>query len=278
MAGLIPPDSLVGMKGKKMENETTVESAPSTAQLEAQVHQLQEDVDRGRERIIALNERHDYNISNWRERLKTSEAKAEGRLQHLDNALKQAFGQEPKFDHTHEDVQRLLLGALRIAKLRGLLSDGNAIADALGGSELWGQVSDDDNFSGTGLDSNVIRERQSLEVRRTMEQITHHPRDPRFSEVWQNATRLAQEKDLCGEYDAIAREFDIPTDHQFEYEGYVTVRYSGYATIPVGGTATRAEIQDGDVAYGNIDGSDILEHIDSYDLEFEVDETDISLA
>jgi len=260
------------------ESAQEVEQTPSTAQLEAQIYKLEEDVTRSRERIVALNERHDYNVSNWRERLRASDAKAEGRLRHLENALKQAFGQEPKFDHTHEDVQRLLLGALRIAKLRGLLSDGNAIADALGGSELWGLVSDDDNFSGVGLDSNVIRERQNMEVRRTMENINHHPRDPRFSEVWQNATRLAQEKDLCGEYDSIALEFDIPTDHQFEYEGHVTVRYSGYATIPVNGTATRAEIQDGDVAYGNIDGSDILEHIDSYDLEFEVDETDISLA
>lgn len=260
-----------------MENETTTET-PSTAQLEAQVHRLEEDVTRARERIVSLNERHDYNISNWRERLKTSEARAEGRLQHLDNALKQAFGQEPKFDHTHDDVQRLLLGALRIAKLRGLLSDGNAIADELGGSELWGQVRDDEYYSGQGLDSNVIRERQSLEVRRTMEQITHHPRDPRFSEVWQNATRLAQEKDLCSEYDSIAREFDIPTDHQFEYEGYVNVRYSGYVSVPVNGTATRGEIQDGDVAYGNIDASDIISHIDSYDMEWEVDETDISLA
>ncbi len=266
-------------KGNIMsETETATEATPTTSELVAKVTELQEAVERGRERIIQLNERNDYHITNWRDRLRASEAKAEGRLQHLDNALKQAFGQETKFDHTHDDVQHLLLGALRIAKLRGLLSDGNAIADAFGASEMWGLVSDDDYYSSQGLDSNVVRERQSLEVRRTMERITHHPRDPRFSEVWEKATRLAQEKDLCSEYDSIAREFDIPTDHQFSYEGYVTVRYSGYASIPVNGTATRAEIQDGDVAYGNIDGSDILEHIDSYDLEFEVDETDISLA
>lgn len=263
-----------------LENESAqeVEQAPSTTQLEAQVYKLEEDLTRSRERIVALNERHEYNITNWRERLKATEAKAEGRLQHLENALKQAFGQEPKFDHTHDDVQRLLLGALRIAKLRGLLSDGNAIADAFGASELWSNVSDDDAFSGVNQGSDAIRERQNLEVRRTMESITHHPRDPRFSEVWEKATRFAQERDLCGEYDSIAREFDIPTDHQMEYEGYVTVQISAEVSVPVGGTATRAEIQDGDVAYGNIDASDILEHIDSYNVEFEVIETDISVA
>ena len=260
-----------------MENETTTETQ-TTAEMEAQVIQLQEAVDRGRERIIALNERHEYNITNWRERLKTSEARAEGRLRHLQDALTQAFGQEPKLDHTHDDIQRLALGALRLAKLRGLLNDGSAIADALGASELWTSVRDDDYYSGTGLDSNTLRERQSLEVRRTMENITHHPRDPRFSEVWEKTSRLAQEKDLCGEYDSIAREFDIPTDHQLGYEGYVTVQFSGYASIPVSGTATRAEIQDGDVAYGNIDNADIMEHMDSYNLDWSIDETDISLA
>lgn len=260
------------------ETVTEAEATPSATELQAQVVRLEEDVTRQRERIIALNERHEYNITNWRERLKTSEARAEGRLRHLQDALTQAFGQEPKFDHTHDDVQRLALGALRLAKLRGLLNDGNAIAEALGADELWTSVRDDDYYSGTGLDSNMLRERQSLEVRRTMEQITHHPRDPRFSEVWEKATRLAQEKDLCSEYDAIAREFDIPTDHQLEYEGYVTVQFSGYASIPVSGTATRSEIQDGDVAYGNIDNTDILEHMDSYNLDWSVDETDISVA
>lgn len=256
-----------------MENETQ-----STTELRAQIEKLEEDTARARERIIALNERNDYHISNWRERLRASEARAERRLEHLDKALQQAFGQEPKFDHTHEDVQRLALGALRIAKLRGLLSDGNAIADALGASELWGKVSDEDYYSGTGLDSDEIRRRQNLEAKDTMREINHHPRDPRFSEVWQATTKLAQERDLCGEYDSIAQELEIPTDHVLEYEGHVTMRFSGYVSIPVSGTATREQIQNGDVAHGNIDATDIVEHIDSYDLEYEVDETDITLA
>ncbi len=256
-----------------MENET-----PSTTELVAKVTELQEAVERARERIVQLNERHETHITNWRERLNASEAKAERRLAHMDNALTQAFGNEPKFDHTHEDVQRLALGALRLAKLRGLLNDGSAIAEALGSAELWNDVRDDDYYSGAGLDSNTIRERQGLEVRRVMEYISHHPRDPRFSEVWEQTTRLAQQNDLCSEYDAIARELDIPTDHQLSYEGWVTVQFSGYASIPVSGTATRSEIQDGDVAYGNIDNTDILEHVDTYNLDWSVDETDISLA
>ena len=246
--------------------------------LRSQVESLQSALNDTRERTTMLTDRHDEHIRNWRNRLNSVTTKGDRRLVFLTRALNDAYGDLDKFDHTHPDIQRLILGALRVAKLRGLLTDGNAIADSLDASELWAQVVDDEDYSGTGLESGVIRERQMNEVARTMQDLNYHPADPRFSEVWERATRLAQQHDLCSEYDSIAGEFDIPTDHQFQYEGYITVRYSGYASVPVNGTATRREIQDGDVAYGNIDGSDILEHIDSYDLEFEVDETDISLA
>ncbi len=246
--------------------------------LNSKVQELQESLNYSKERYTALSDRNDEHIRNWRNRLHATEAKADRRLDFLKLALNEAYGEQDKFDHTHPDVQRLILGALRIAKLRGLLSDGNAIADELDASEAWGQVRNDDDFTGTGLESNTIRERQVAEVSRTMSDISHHPADPRFSEVWERATRLAQQHDLCSEYDGIAREFDIPTDHQFEYEGYITVQFSGYASIPVNGTATRGEIQDGDVAYSQIDTSDVLENVDHYNVDWSVDETDISIS
>jgi hypothetical protein len=246
--------------------------------LNSKVQELQESLNYSKERYTAFSDRHDEHIRNWRTRLNAMEVKADRRLEFLKKALQDAYGEQDKFDHTHPDVQRLILGALRIAKLRGLLSDGNGIADALEASEVWGQVRNDDDYSGTGLESNTIRERIMAEVSRTMSDISHHPADPRFSEVWERATRLAQEYDLCSEYDGIAREFDIPTDHQFEYEGYISVRFSGYASIPVNGTATRAEIQDGDVAWGQIDTDDILENVDRYNVDWEVDETDINVT
>lgn len=246
--------------------------------LRNQVESLQGALNDTRERNTMLTDRHDEHIRNWRNRLNSMTTKGDRRLEFLTRALQDAYGDQDKFDHTHPDVQRLLLGALRVAKLRGLLSDGNAIADALNASELWGEVRNDDDFTGVGLDSGVIRERQMNEVARTMQDLNYHPRDPRFSEVWERATKLAQENDLCSEYDSIASEFDIPTDHQFEYEGYITVRFSGYASIPVNGSATRREIQDGDVAYSSIDTSDVLENVDHYNVDWEVDETDISVS
>jgi chaperonin cofactor prefoldin len=274
------------MKGNIMSEYETNNGIPQSVNeleetvvtLNSKVQELQESLEYSKERYTAFSDRHDEHIRNWRTRLNAMEVKANRRLEFLQKALNDAYGDQDKFDHTHPDVQRLILGALRVAKLRGLLSDGNAIADAFDASEVWGQVRNDDDFSGTGLESNTIRERQMAEVSRTMSDISHHPADPRFSEVWERATRLAQQHDLCSEYDGIAREFDIPTDHEFDYEGYVTVRFSGYASIPVDGRATRLAIQDGDVAYGSIDTSDILENVDHYNIDWEIDETDISVS
>jgi len=274
------------MKGNIMSEYETNNGIPQSVNeleetvvtLNSKVQELQESLEYSKERYTAFSDRHEEHIRNWRTRLHATEVKGDRRLEFLKKALQDAYGEQDKFDHTHPDVQRLILGALRVAKLRGMLSDGNAIADALDASEIWGEVRNDDDFTGTGLESNTIRERQMAEVSRTMSDIAHHPSDPRFSKVWERATRLAQEHDLCSEYDGIAREFDIPTDHEFEYEGSISVRFSGYASIPVSGTATRMAIQDGDVAYSNIDSSDVVENIDYYSFEWEIDETDISVS
>jgi len=254
------------------------ERTPSTSELQSQVDSLQESLDAARVRITELRDRNDEHITNWRKRLNASDAKSARRLAFLTTALNDAYGDKDKLDHTHSDIQRLILGALRVAKLRGLLSDGNAIADALDASEVWGSVKEDLTYDATGLSSDVIRERVANEVDDTMRFLTFHPRDPRFSEVWERATRLAQENDLCNEYDTIAGEFDIPTDHLLEYDGYVNVEFRGSASIPVSGTATRRDIQDGDIAYGNIDSSDVLEHADIYSLDWSVEETDVSIS
>lgn len=256
-----------------MEETTTT---PTVEQLEADVKRLEESLDYARNRITQISERNDYHINNWRVRLHAEEGKAERRLEFLERALQVAYADKDKFDHTHADVQRLLLGALRIAKLRGLLSDGNAIADAFDASEMWGSVYEDGDYPSSGLESDVVRERQAREVTLTMSNITHHPRDPRFSEVWERATKLATDKGLCEEFDTIAQQFDIPTDFVVEYEGTVSVSFSGIATVPVSGRATRAEIRDGDIAYGNIDTSDVLENADYYNTQYEIDEVDIS--
>jgi len=262
-------------KGNTMENETT---QPTVEQLQADVKRLEESLDYARNRVTQISERNDYHINNWRVRLHASEAKNERRLEALTSALNDAYGNEAKFDHTHADVQRLILGALRIAKLKGLLSDGSAIADAFDASEVWGTVSSDSDYTHQGLESNEIRERILREVTRTMASIQHHPQDPRFSEVWERATKLAQQHDLCEEYDTIAGELDIPTDHIVEYEGHVDVTFTGYASIPVSGRATRAEIRDGDVAYGQVDTDEVLEHVDRYNVSFEIDETHITTS
>jgi ElaB/YqjD/DUF883 family membrane-anchored ribosome-binding protein len=260
------------------ELETTTEATPTVSELQSQVQGLQESLDYARERVTELRDRNDEHIRNWRDRLHNAERRSSRRLVFLTKALNDAYGEADKFDHTHPDVQRLILGALRVAKLRGMLSDGNDIADALESSEVWAGVKADDRFDATGMASDVIRDRIREEVVDTLEDVHSHPRDPRFSEVWERATKLAVDNSLCSEYDSIAEMFDIPTDQEFDYEGTVDVEFNGTASIAVSGRATRQQIADGDIAYGNIDTSDVLENADYYGTDFSVIETNITVS
>lgn len=100
-----------------------------------------------------------------------------------------------------------------------------------------------------------------------------HPGDPRVTHIWQKASRLATANQFCSEYDKIAEALGLP-EVEFDYSGYVSARISAYVSVPVSGTATRRQIADGDIA-DEIDKDDILQALDSDQIEYEIDEVNV---
>jgi multidrug efflux pump subunit AcrA (membrane-fusion protein) len=100
-----------------------------------------------------------------------------------------------------------------------------------------------------------------------------HPHDPRVAHIWRKASRIATHAGFCTEYDRIADSLGIP-EIEFDYSGHVSVRVSAYVSVPVSGTATRAQIADGEVDW-EIDNDEIVAQLESDSIEWEVDEVDI---
>jgi hypothetical protein len=100
-----------------------------------------------------------------------------------------------------------------------------------------------------------------------------HPHDPRVAHIWRKASRIATSGGYCSEYDRIAEALGIP-DMEVSYSGYIEVTYSGTVSVPVSGTAPRSDIANGDIEY-DISESDIIEHLDSYCLNYEIQEVSI---
>ena len=100
-----------------------------------------------------------------------------------------------------------------------------------------------------------------------------HPEDPRVLHIWEKAHRIASGAGFCSEYDRIAEALGVP-DLEQEYEGYAEVHFSGTVSVPISGRATRREIADGEV-HADLDRSDIIEAIDTYDVDFSIETIEI---
>lgn len=101
-----------------------------------------------------------------------------------------------------------------------------------------------------------------------------HPEDPRVMHIWEKAHRIATAGGFCSEFDRISNALGIP-EIEIDYTGYVTVSYSGTVSLPISGRATREAIADGDVVHGEIDSGDIVDNIDRYELNWEIEEIEV---
>ena len=188
----------------------------------------------------------------------------------LRQALQEAHGDKAPFTADSDEVAPLLVKAFRVARLIGHNQEGYAVAEGLNVLHLWEQSSNTERSTGTIDERNA--EIGAL-VERTTEPI--HPLDPRAQAVWKQAHAIAQSAGMCEEFETVAEHVGIPTDFEFKYEGYVNVRFNGYASIPVSGWATRAQIRNGE-AY-EIDSTDVVEHADHYNIDWEIDEEEIDI-
>jgi hypothetical protein len=96
-----------------------------------------------------------------------------------------------------------------------------------------------------------------------------HPEDPRVLHIWEKAHRIASGAGFCSEYDRIAEALGVP-DLEQDYSGTVEVSFSGTVTVPVSGRASRREIAEGDIE-PDFDTSEIIENIDTYNLDWSIE-------
>ena len=245
-----------------MENST-----PTFRELQDQLAQVTRDKQ-------ALEESIEYNTKrrNAQEaRLNHERYLAEYRNLHRERALNSALNHYahdlPQFDSSHPDVAKLAQGALRVAKITGYISDAETAVENLPDEVTqWAEIRNDNSLVFDDEADKQVKIREI--VRDTLRSLEYHPTDPRFLEVWKTVTITATQHHLCAEFDKLAGMFGIPTDMEFDYEGYIEQSGSFYSRQFVSGTTTRADIENGDIA----------DDVDTSNANYEVEETNNDLT
>ena len=252
------------MENEPQEIET---STPTFRELQEQLTQITRDKQ-------ALEERIEYNTKRreaQEARLNHERQLAEYLNQHRERALNSALNHYahdlPQFDATHPDVAKLAQGALRVAKITGYLSDAEtAVEDLPDEVTQWSEIRNDSSLV---FDNEADKQVKIREViRDTLRSLEYHPTDPRFLEVWKSVTITATRNHLCAEFDKLAGMFGIPTDMEFDYEGYIEQSGSFWSRNFVSGTTTRADIENGDIA----------DDVDTSNADYEIEETQNDLT
>lgn len=261
-------------KGKTMDTDTTSEatvenSTPTFRELQDQLAQVTRDKQ-------ALEERNEYNT----QRRNAQEARVDHqrylesyRNAHIERSLNSALNHYahdlPQLDESHPDVAKLIQGVVQVARVVGFLSDvSTAIGNLPESITNWSEIQNDESLL---LNTEADKDMKVREiVRDTLRTLELHPRDPRFHEFWKQVTINATQEHLCPEFDKLANMFGIPTDMELEYEGYVNLEGVFHARQFVTGTATRAEILDGDIT-DEVD-------LNNADTEIEESSTDLTFS
>ena len=250
------------------ETEPTVEqSTPTFSELQDQLARVTRDKQ-------ALEERIEYNTK----RREAQEARvnherylAEYLNLHRERALNSALNHYahdlPQFDASHPDIAKLAQGALRVAKITGYLSDAETAVENLPDEVTqWSEIRNDSSLV---FDDEADKQAKIREIiRDTLRSLEYHPTDPRFLEVWKSVTITATRNTLCAEFDKLAGMFGIPTDMEFEYEGYIEQSGSFYARNFVSGTTTRSDLENGMIS----------EDVDTSDANYEIEESNNDLT
>ena len=257
-----------------MDNENSTETETPTRTFT----ELQEELSRWQTKANDAEERLDYHAKRQeqqrqRRALDTQlrEARHELQARAMADALSHYASDLPQFDNTHPDVAKLVQGAIKIARLRGTWNEATRALEHLPREiTQFDEIRNDDAISARMLEPQEARENMvALIVTNTLRSLEHHPRDPRFLEVWKSVVIEATSATLCPEFDALAQLLEIPTDMEIEYSGYVDSSGSWSSRTYIEGTTTRQDILNGYVG-DDVDNSDTI--------EMETHETDLDLS
>jgi hypothetical protein len=252
------------MENEPQEIET---STPTFRELQDQLMQVTRDKQALEERIEYSAKRREAQEARVNHERQLAEYRNLHRERALNSALNHYAHDLPQFDASHPDVAKLAQGALRVAKITGYLSDAETAVENLPDEVTqWSEIRNDISlvFGDEAEKQEKIREI----VRDTLRSLEYHPTDPRFLEVWKSVTITATRNHLCAEFDKLAGMFGIPTDMEFDYEGYIEQSGSFYNRQFISGTTTRADIENGDIA----------DDVDISNADYEIEETNNDLS
>jgi hypothetical protein len=229
-----------------MDNEETQEVTRSFSELQDELARWQRKANELEESATYRQQRQEQLRKTIAERDNRNLLVSSLRMRSLEMALSHYAGNLPKYDSTHPDIALLAQGALKVARLRGNFGDGlRALEELPEEVTQWREIRDNDAII-TGMETSEDKEQRITGiVSETLRQLEHHPRDPRFYDVWRAVTVKASNENLCEEFDKLAELFDIPTDYELNYEGEVEREGYWSHTQDVEGTTTRAEITGG---------------------------------
>jgi len=198
------------------------------------------------------------------------EARHELTTRAMENALSHYASDLPQFDNSHPDIAKLVQGAIKIARLRGTLGEAHRALEHLPNEVTqFDEIRNDDSISSVMNEPQEVRENMVVQVvTSTLRSLEHHPRDPRFLEVWKSVVIEATNATLCPEFDTLAQLLEIPTDMELEFEGYVDSSGSWSSRTWVEGTTTRQQILDGEVA-DDVDNTDTIE-LETHDHDLDI--------
>ena len=246
-----------------MDNEETQEVTRSFSELQDELTRWQRKANELEESMKYRQERQEELRRQISERNNRNLLVSSLRLRSLEMALSHYAGNLPKYDETHPDVALLAQSALRVARLRGTFGDGVRALEELPEEVTESRaIRDDEDFNPGEMNNEQKDLLITSLVSATLRQLEHHPRDPRFHDVWRAVTVHASNENLCEEFDKLAELFDIPTDYEMTYSGEVEREGYWSHTQDVRGTATRAEIT----------GGDIEDDFDMSEVDFETNE------
>jgi len=229
-----------------MDNEETQEVTRSFSELQDELARWQRKANELEENATYRQQRQEQLRKTIAERDSRNLLVSSLRLRSLEMALSHYAGDLPKYDATHPDIAVLTQSALKVARLRGNFGDAlRALEELPAEVTQWREIRDNDELAGSSLDSEQKEQRITGIVSEALRQLEHHPRDPRFHDVWRAVTVKASNENLCEEFDKLAELFDIPTDYELNYEGEVEREGYWSHTQDVEGTTTRAEVTGG---------------------------------
>lgn len=247
--------------------------------LRAENSRLASELDERSARHASALEEMEADASRQRRRMETAvrlrqeqhqiaQAQVRG-LTDLVERMRGTIGEVDQADKTDEYFLYTMRRVFAVARIKGNASEARHVADEMGLLELFEEVMADSHYEVQERENEDAELTKWRAIRQVIEWQDYsmrqrHPMEGCYTDLWKEASRIAQQAGYCDEFQTIASWFGIPTNFDFRYSGTVRVYVEGWFDVDVDGETY------GD---GQPDAYDEISHISLGDR---LDELDIT--